>query len=144
MHISYHESPFGNYPFLLWGMLVPPLPLLSHMVQHHQYSLFLLPHLRFLVLKWGLKVHIRMMVWPFPSKVFYACKAFHFSRIVYIFFQYFSRLYHELHPTIDLHPSLLLLMPWILPKANNISSWIHCFLWIYCHNWRAWLPRAPP
>jgi hypothetical protein len=28
-----------------------------------------------------------------------------------------------------LHPSFLLLMPWVLPKSNYVAYWIRFFLW---------------
>jgi hypothetical protein len=142
--MSYDQPPFGNYPFLLWYMLVLPLLFSSMMVLHHQYFLSFLPHLKFLVLEWGLKVHTKMMVWPFPSKISYACISFHFSHIIYKPFQYFSRLYCALHPTRDLHPFPPLSMPLILFQANYVASWIHCFLFLKYHNWKAWFPKPPP
>jgi len=84
---SYLQLPSWNYrPFLLWGMLVPLLLFFSLMVLHHQSILSLLPHMRFLIPESGLKVHIRRMVWPFPSKIFYACRVSHFFHTFYRFF----------------------------------------------------------
>ncbi len=101
MHFSYHQFAFGNYPFLLWGLLVLPLLLLSLMILHHWYVLYLLPHLRFQVLESRLKVHTRMMVWPFPCEISYVCKTSHFFHTFYIPFLYFlDYILHYIPPHI--------------------------------------------
>jgi hypothetical protein len=76
------------------------------MVLHHQSIFFLFPHLKFLVLELGLKVHTGMMVKPFLFKISYIYRAFHFSHTFYILFLHPLKLYPTLHPTKDLHPSL--------------------------------------
>jgi hypothetical protein len=48
-------------------------------VLHHQYVLYFILHLKFLVLELRLKVQIGMMVWFFPFKISYACRTSHFS-----------------------------------------------------------------
>ncbi len=83
MHMSYHQPPSGDYPSLFWGLLVPPLLFLYLMVLHHQYFFFFFPHMKFLVMEWGLKVHTEMMEWPFPYEILYACIAFHFFHTFY-------------------------------------------------------------
>jgi hypothetical protein len=119
--------PFETIPSSPKVCWFPPLLLLCLMVLHHQYFLFLLTHLRFLVLEWGQKVHIEMMVWPFPFEISYACLTFHFSHTFYRPFQYLFRLYPTLHPTTNLHPFPPLLMPWVLLEAKYTASWVHYF-----------------
>lgn len=143
MHMSYHQPPSKHYPSLLWGFLVPPFSFLYLMVLHHQYFLCLLPHLRFLVLEKGLKVHTKMMVWPFPSKISYACIAFHFFHTFYRPFQYIFKQYPTLHPTTYLYHFLHWQSLKFYLKQSMLLFWIHFFLWRHCHNWKVWLPRPP-
>jgi hypothetical protein len=120
MHNSYHQPPSKFLFFFLWSLLVPPFLFLSLMVLHHQYFLLFLPRIRFLVLELKLKVHTEMMVWPFPSKISYVCKASHCPHTFYRPFQYIFGLYPTLNLTIDMHLFLSLSMPWIWPKANYV------------------------
>jgi hypothetical protein len=78
----------------------------------------LFPHLRFLVLERKLKVHTKMLTWPFPFKISYACIAFQLFYILCRPFQYISRQYPTLHPTTYLHFFPPLTMPWVLPKTK--------------------------
>ncbi len=110
------------------------------MVQHHQYFFYCFLNLRFLVMEKGLKVHTEMMVWPFSSKISYACIGFHLSHIFYRPFQYLFGQCPALHPTIDMYFFPPLTMPWVLPRVKYVASLIHYFIWRHYHNWKAWLP----
>jgi hypothetical protein len=113
------------------------------MVLHHQYSFYLFPHLRFLVMERKLKVHTQMLAWPSPIKISYAYITFHFFHILCKPFQYLYEQYPTLHPTIDMYLFPPLTMPWVLLKTKYSASWIHYFLWRHYHNWNALLFGSP-
>jgi hypothetical protein len=101
--------------------MLPILLFLSLLALHHQFVLFLLPHLKSLVWNSRLKVNTKIMGWPFPFGISYSYKAFHFFQTFYKCFLYRFKLHPTLHPTKYLHPSLPYSIPWYLPETNYVT-----------------------